>query len=114
MALELPGTAIYIAAYAVNLPWMEHAHLSCIHVGSLVSLELAGVWFLSLVGRQRREREWSPLLTVFTLLMNSFTGFVLSEPAVTVGGKRIVPAERRGGEPQKQPAAVRAVALRKK
>jgi hypothetical protein len=112
--LGLCGSAIYICLYAVNLPWVEHRGQSSVHVISLVGLELAGISLLSLVRRQRRAREWSPLLTVFVLLMISLTAFVSTKPMGAVNVAGAVPVERHGMKSQKQPAAKPLTALRKK
>jgi hypothetical protein len=50
---------------------------------------------------------------MFTLLMVSFTGFVLSKPAVTVDGRRIVLQNGAVGNLRGNRQQIAAVALRK-
>ena len=86
--LALIFEAFHIAIYAANLPVSSWNR---IHVASLVGLELAAVWFLTLIRKQRHAGEWSPLLTVFVLSMVSYIAFRSSAPAaVTQSSDRCV------------------------
>jgi len=107
--LALIFEAFHIAIYAVKLPASSWAR---IHVVSLVGLELAAVWFLTLIRRQRRAGEWSPLLTLFVLSMVSYLAFRSSEPAATTQAKA-APGVRSGIEVRHPPVAKPAV-LRKR
>jgi hypothetical protein len=104
--------AFRMATYAGNLPAAGRGHLTWIHVASLVGLEVAAVWFLTLVRKQRHAGEWSSLLTLFVLSMASYIAFRSSEPSVATQAKSR-PEVRRAGETQKPPAATPAV-LRKR
>jgi len=108
--LALIFEAFHIAIYAVKLP--AASSWTRIHVVSLVGLELAAVWFLTLIRRQRRAGEWSPLLTLFVLSMVSYLAFRSSEPAATTQAKA-APDVRSGIEVRHPPVAKPAV-LRKR
>jgi hypothetical protein len=110
--LALVFEASHIAIYAANLPAVGRGHWNWIHVGSLVGLELAAVWFLTLVKKQRHAGEWSPLLILFVLFMVSYTTFRSSEPALVTRAKT-TPAFRCGGEAQ-NPPVTEPVVLRRR
>ena len=98
--------AFHIAIYAVKLP--AASSWTRIHVASLVGLELAAVWFLTLIRKQRRAGEWSPLLTLFVLSMVSYLAFRSSEPAAMTQAKA-APDVRSGIEVRHPPVAKPAV-----
>ena len=102
--LALILEAFHIAIYSANLPGVRRGYWNWIHVGSLVGLELGAFWFLTLVRKQRHAGEWSPLLTLFVLLMMSYTMFRFTEPTVVTQAKT-TPAFRCGGEVQNPPVA---------
>ncbi len=107
--LALLLEAFRIAVYATNQPagpWNR------IHVASLVGLELAAIWFLTLIRKQRRAGEWSPLLTLFVLSMVSYMAYRSSEPTAMTQVKA-APDIRSGSEARRPPAAKPAV-LRKR
>jgi hypothetical protein len=102
--------AFRIAIYAASLP--AASSWSRIHMASLVGLELAALWFLTLIRKQRRAGEWSPLLTLFVLSMVSYIAFRSSEPAAVTQAKA-APDVRSGSEVRHPPVAKPAV-LRKR
>lgn len=109
--LVLIFEALHIALYSANPPggaggWTR------IHVASLVGLETAAVWFLTLVRKQRRAGEWSSLLTLFVLSMVAYVTFRLSEPAVVTQAKTAQEL-RCGSETQNPPVAKPAVLSRR-
>jgi hypothetical protein len=108
--LALIFEAFHIAIYAANLP--AASGWSRIHVVSLVGLELAAVWFLTLIRRQRGAGEWSPLLTLFVLSMVSYLAFRSSEPAA-VTQARAAPDVRRGSE-VRHPLVAKPAVLKKR
>jgi hypothetical protein len=110
--LALILEAFHIATYAANLPAAGRGHLNRIHVASLVGLEAAAVWFLTLIRKQRRAGEWSPLLTLFVLCMVSYIAFRSSEPAAVTQAKA-APDIRSGSEVRHPPVSKPAV-LRKR
>lgn len=103
--LALVFEAFHIASYAVKLP---ASSWNRIHVASLVGLELAAVWFLTLIRKQRRAGEWSSLLTLFVLSMASYIAFRSSEPAAVTQAKA-APDVRSGIEIRHRPVARPAV-----
>lgn len=110
--LALIFEALHIALYVANPPGAGSGHVNRIHAASLVSLEAASVWFLTLVRKQRRVGEWSSLLTLFVLPMVSYIAFRLTEPAPVTEAKTA--AEFRcGSEAQDPPAAKPAVLKRR-
>lgn len=109
--LALILEAFHIAIYAANLP-VPGAPRNRIHVASLVGLELAAVWFLTLIRKQRHAGEWSPLLTLFVLSMVSYIAFRSTEPvAVTLA--KTAPDVRSGNEVRRPPVAKPAVLRRR-
>jgi hypothetical protein len=109
--LALILEAFHIAIYAGNLP-ATGAPRNRIHVASLVGLELAAVWFLTLIRKQRRAGEWSPLLTLFVLSMVSYIAFRCTEPVAAMQAKT-APDVRSGNEVQRPPVAKPAVLRRR-
>jgi len=104
--LALILEAFHIAVYATNLP--AAGHWNRIHVASLVGLELAAIWFLTLIRKQRRAGEWSPLLTLFVLSMVLYIAFRSTDPAAVTQAKA-APAVRSGNETRHPPVAKPAV-----
>jgi hypothetical protein len=84
--LALIFEAAHIALYVAHLPGAG-GRWSRVHVVSLVGLEAAAAWFLTLVRKQWRAREWSGLLTVFVLSMMSYVTFRCSEPVAVTQAK---------------------------
>ena len=109
--LALIFEALHIAFYSANPPG-DTGYWNRVHVASLVGLEGAAVWFLTLVRKQRRAGEWSSLLTLFVLAMVSYLTFRFSEPAVVTQAKT-TPVLRCGSEVQKPPVAQPAVLSRR-
>ena len=107
--LALIFEAFHIAVYATHQP---ADHWNRIHVASLVGLELAAIWFLTLVRKQRRAGEWSPLLTLFVLSMVSYIAFRCSEPAAVTQAKA-APDVRSGSEVRRPPVGKPAVLRRR-
>ena len=107
--LALIFEAFHIAVYATNQP---AGHWNRTHVPSLVGLELAAIWFLTLVRKQRRAEEWSPLLTLFVLSMVSYIAFRCSEPAA-VTQAQAAPDVRSGSEVRRPPVGKPAVLRRR-
>src|SRR5574340_1494404 len=97
--LALILEAFHIAVYATNQP---AGHWNRIHVASLVGLELAAIGFLTLIRKQRRTGEWSPLLNLFVLSMVSYIAFRSSEPAAVTQAKA-APDVRSGSEVRRPP-----------
>jgi hypothetical protein len=110
--LALIFEAVQIAMYAANLPGVGRGHWNRIHVASLVGLEVAAFWFLTLVRKQRRAGEWSSLLTLFLLFMLSYIAFRSTEPAAVTQAKT-APEVRCGGEAQNSPVREPAVLRRR-
>jgi hypothetical protein len=108
--LALILEAFHIVIYAENLP-VAGATRNRIHVVSLVGLELATVWFLTLIRKHRHAGEWSPLLTVFVLSMVSYIAFRSTEPVVVTQAKT-APDVRSGNEVRRPPVAKPAVLRR--
>lgn len=106
--LALVLETFHIVSYSANLPVAGRGYWNWIHVASLMGLELAAVWFLALVRKQRCAGEWSALLTLFVLCTVSYITFRSSEPAV-VRQVKAAPTLRRGGEVQKPPLVMRVV-----
>ena len=109
--LALIFEALHIALYSANPPGGA-GYWNRIHVASLVGLEAAAVWFLTLVRKQRRAGEWSSLLTLFVLSMVAYLTFRFSEPAVVTQAKT-APKLRCGSETQNPPAAKPVVLSRR-
>jgi len=107
--LALIFEAFHVAIYAANPPVSSWNR---IHVASLVGLELAAVWFLTLIRKQRHAGEWSPLLSLFVLSMVSYIAFRSSAPAAVTQAKA-APDVRSGSEVRHPPVAKPAV-LRKR
>jgi hypothetical protein len=84
--LALIFEAVHVALYAANLPGAG-GRWSRVNVVSLVGLETAAAWFLTLVRKQWSAREWSGLLTLFVLSMMSYVTFRCSEPALVTQAK---------------------------
>lgn len=106
--IGLALTAFAIVSYGLLLPWSKHPVWSGTRLLTLVVLEAAGIWFLSLVRQQRRTREWSPILTVFALFMVSLTSLLLNEAHANVTRQYSAPAQERSVETPRrvQPKAV--------
>lgn len=109
--LALILKAFQIVIYAANLS-VADAPRNRIHVASLVGLELAAVWFLTLIRKQRRAGEWSPLLTLFVLSMVSYIAFRSTEPVAAMQAKT-APDVRSGDEVRRPPVAKPAVLRRR-
>jgi hypothetical protein len=109
--LALVLEAFHIVIYAANLP-VAGAPRNRIHVASLVGLELAAVWFLTLIRKQRHAGEWSPLLTVFVLSMVSYIALRCTEPVAAMQA-RTAPDVRNGNEVRRPPVA-KPAALRRR
>jgi hypothetical protein len=107
--LALIFEAFHIAVYATNQP---ASHWNRIHVASLVGLELAAIWFLTLIRKQRRAGEWSPLLTLFVLSMMSYMTYRCSEPAAMTQVKAAT--DIRSGSEIRHPPAAKPAVLRKR
>ena len=106
--IGLALTAFAIVSYGLLLPWSKHPVWSGTRLLTLVVLEAAGIWFLSLVRQQRRTREWSPILTVLALFMASLTSLLLNEAHAHVTRQYSAPAQERSVETPRrvQPKAV--------
>lgn len=109
--LALILEAFHIVIHAGNLP-IAGVPRNRVHVASLVGLELAAVWFLTLIRKQRHAGEWSPLLTLFVLAMVSYIAFRFTEP-VAVTQAKTAPDVRSGYEVRRPPVA-KPAALRRR
>ena len=109
-SLALIFEAVHIVLYAANLPATGGGRWSRTHLVSLVGFEMAAAWFLTLVRKQWRAREWSGLLALFVLSMLSYITFRFSEPALVTQAKT-VPAMC-GGETT--PRAIKPALIKKR
>jgi hypothetical protein len=109
--LALILEAFQIVIDAANLP-VAGGPWNRIHVASLVGLEVAAVWFLTLIRKQRHAGEWSPLLTVFVLSTMSYIAFRSTEP-VAVTQAKTAPDVGSGNEVRRPPVA-KPAALRRR
>ena len=107
--LALIFEAVHIVLYAANLP-AASGRWSRTHLVSLVGFEIAAAWFLTLVRKQWRAREWSGLLALFVLSMMSYITFRFSEPVLVTQAKT-APVIRSG---ETTPRAIRSTPIRKR